>query len=311
MEQPRIGLALGGGSARGWAHIGVIQALRAQGIEPSVVAGTSIGALVGAAFACGHLDGLEHWVRSLTRREVLRYLDFTLEGGGLIAGTRLIDFFRDHMPVRAFEELDLPFACVATELNTGREVWLQEGDLLDAVHASFALPGLFTPVMHHGVLLVDGGLVNPVPVSVCRALGAQIVIAVNLNGDILERFTRRTDSEAKRKRRKTPAPPNSGLGGALSQWTARAGALLSQLWEEGDAPERPLVPGLFDVMAGAINIMQVRITRSRMAGDPPDIVLTPRLSEIDLMEFHRAEEAIAEGRAAVARMSPALEDLFR
>jgi len=306
----RVGLALGSGSARGWAHIGVIRALEAEGIVPDVVAGTSIGALVGAAYVGNELDTLENWLRGLTRRDVMRYLDFTLAGGGFIEGERLMNFFRGHIDPGRIENLQRPFACVATELETGREVWLQRGDVLDAVRASYALPGLFTPVHDGKTWLVDGGLVNPVPVSVCRALGADVVIAVNLNGDILGKRNRpRSKQKLKRTAPKAPeeiAADNAWVN-ALNGLKERAGALLSQLWEE-EEPRAAGAPGLFDVVAGAINIMQVRITRSRMAGDPPDVVLTPHLAHIELLEFHRAGEAIDEGREVVERMLPAIRD---
>lgn len=176
----RIGLALGGGSARGWAHIGVIRALQDAGIEPDIVCGTSIGALVGAAYVGGELDPLEAWVRSLRLQTVVGFLDFSLTGG-LIKGEKLIGFFRNHFVDRDIRELARPFGAVATDLQRGREVWLREGPVTDAVRASIALPGLFTPVQLDGRWLVDGGLVNPVPVSLCRAMGADLVIAVDLN----------------------------------------------------------------------------------------------------------------------------------
>jgi len=301
---------LGGGSARGWAHIGVIRALEQEGIVPSVVAGTSIGALVGAAYVGNELTTLEDWVRGLTRRDVMRYLDFTLAGGGFIEGERLMKFFRKHIDPGLIEELERPFACVATELESGREVWLQRGDVLDAVRASYALPGLFTPVHDGDTWLVDGGLVNPVPVSVCRALGADVVIAVNLNGDILgKRNRQRAKKKVKQAAPRAPedAESDNAWSAALDGLKSRAGTLLSQLWED-EEPHAATAPGLFDVVAGSINIMQVRITRSRMAGDPPEVVLAPHLSHIELLEFHRADEAIDEGRQAVERMMPAIRD---
>lgn len=313
MAALKVGLALGGGSARGWAHIGVIRALEAEGIVPAVVAGTSIGALVGAAYVGESLDTLESWVSGLSRRDVMRYLDFTLAAGGFIQGERLMDFFRERIDPGRIEELPRPFACVATDLDTGREVWLQHGDVLHAVRASYALPGLFTPVRDGESWLVDGGLVNPVPVSLCRALGADVVIAVNLNGDILGKRQRRL--EGQRAPRK-PAIKEPVLMDSDNAWAAtldglreRAGALLSQLWDsEGAEPSPSGAPGLFDVVAGSINIMQVRITRSRMAGDPPEVMLSPHLAHIELLEFHRATEAIAEGRHTVERMMPVIRD---
>lgn len=315
---PRIGLALGGGAARGWAHIGVIRALESNGIKPEIVTGTSIGALVGAAYAGDKLDVLEKWVRSMTRRDVVRYLDFTLSGGGLIEGERLRDYFAKHIKNTPIEDLARRFACVATELHSGREVWLQDGPVLDAIRASYALPGLFTPAHYEGQWLVDGGLVNPVPVSLCRALGAEIVIAVNLNDGILGKHIRRgTEASASGQKPGDESgedADNLTQGGALkSAWLdlkQQAGSLLSQLWESDIEDMLKTPPGLFDVIASSINIMQVRITSSRMAGDPPEVMLRPRTAHIELLEFDRADEAIEAGEVSVRRMLPVLQDLL-
>ena len=148
----RIGLALGSGAARGWAHIGVIRTLAEAGVTPDIVCGTSIGALVGAAYVAGELDRLEAWVRSLKLQTVVSFLDFSL-GGGLIKGEKLIDFFRAHFVDRDIGELDRPFGAVATDLARGREVWLREGGVSDAVRASIALPGLFAKAQIHGLAL--------------------------------------------------------------------------------------------------------------------------------------------------------------
>ncbi|CUZ57634.1 NTE family protein rssA [Serratia marcescens] len=185
-SRPKVGLALGSGSARGWSHIGVIRALQAAGYKPDIICGTSIGALVGAVHAAGHLDWLEAWVRKLDWQGILTLMDFNISGG-LLEGRRLVDFFRQRFNDEGIEKLSMPFACVATELQTGREVWLNEGSVIDAVRASIALPGLFTPAQYEGHVLVDGGLVNPVPVSLCRAMGADVVIAVDLNWDLIGR----------------------------------------------------------------------------------------------------------------------------
>jgi NTE family protein len=301
----RVGVALGSGSARGWAHIGVLRELSEAGIEPDVVAGTSIGALVGAAYVRGSLEQLESWVRDLTRRNVIRYMDLEPFGrGGLATVERLLESLRPFMDDVDIQALEKPFTAVATDLKTGREVWLDHGPLLAAVRASIALPGLLTPVKRGDRWLVDGGLVNPVPVSVCRALGAEVVIGVNLNADILgrralARQSRQEESDAE------SAP--LGLGGFADQLGAslRRGtdSLIASL--RGSEPD---TPHLFEVLAGALNIMQDRITRSRAAGDPPDVMLVPRVAQLGLLEFHRAADAIAEGRRSVERMLPALEN---
>jgi len=287
---PRIGLALGGGSARGWAHIGVIRALKDAGIEPDIVCGTSIGALVGAAYVDGDLDRLETWVRSLKLQTVVSFLDFSLNGG-LIKGNKLIDFFRSHFVDRDITDLERPFGAVATDLRRGREIWLRDGPVTEAVHASIALPGLFAPVLRDGSWLVDGGLVNPVPVSLCRAMGADIVIAVDLNTDLLGRHLKPRPPKTSRKR--TPAAPDTLADTVL----ARIQSGMSQLGINHSGEAAP--PAMLDVLASSINIMQVLITRSRLAGEPADVMITPMLANVALMEFHRADIAIEAGQRAV------------
>jgi len=295
-DSPCIGLALGGGSARGWAHIGVIRALADAGIEPDIVCGTSIGALVGAAYVGGELDRLETWVRSLRLQTVMGFFDFSL-GSGLIKGEKLIDFFRSRFVDSDIRELARPFGAVATDLQRGREVWLREGLVSDAVRASIALPGLFTPVLHNGAWLVDGGLVNPVPVSLCRAMGADLVIAVDLNTDRLGRYVKLKLRPAKPERE--PAAEPVPLTDTVM---ARIHTGMSQLGLGGNNGPRP--PAMLDVMASSINIMQVMITRSRLAGEPADVMVTPRVADVGLMEFHRAAIAIDAGRRAVEAAMP-------
>ena len=285
--KPRIGLALGSGSARGWAHIGVIRALRDAGIEPDIICGASIGAFVGAAAACGELDKLENWVRSLSWKEVLGFFDVGMNGG-LIKGEKLLEFFTRHFADRDIHQLQIPFACVSTDLASGREIWFREGSVAHAVRASIALPGLFSPYLDgDGRYLVDGGLVNPVPVSLCRALGADVVIAVDLGADILGRRLRSPGGEAD--------PASDG-------WISRLRRLL------GGSDGANVAPSLVDVLASSINIMQVRIARSRLAGEPADVLISPRLAQLGLLDFHRAEEAIAEGKVATELMLPLLRN---
>ena len=289
----KIGLALGGGAARGWAHIGVLRALRKAGIVPDIIAGTSIGAVVGACDVTGHLDELENFARELTtRRRVLGYLDFNLSGTGLITGHRLGERLHKHLGDIKIEDLPRRFTAVATEIGTGHEVWLSRGTLVDAVRASYALPGVFRPVKVDGRWLFDGALVNPIPVSVCRALGARYVIAVNLNIDISNRGTISnvnqmpgTDLEMEE------TPPVTGSNGI-----AVRRLLQRQILGKGDD-----VPGISTVMVDAFNIVQDRIARSRLAGDPPDAMISPRLHGIGLFDFHRADELIARGEAAAKR----------
>ncbi|MEW7975247.1 MAG: patatin-like phospholipase RssA [Candidatus Thiodiazotropha endolucinida] len=302
----KIGLALGSGAARGWSHIGIINGLAEMGIEPDIVSGSSIGALVGAAYAADKLDLLQSWTCSLSWKEIIHFLDPALVGGGLIQGDRLTEFISEYVKNLEFENLKRQLGVVATDLETGREIWFREGPVMQAVRASISLPGLFTPLQHQGRWLVDGGLANPVPVSLCRAMGADIVIAVNLNGDILGKHLRQNGSE----RNKTPEVREDDLWGRITGQMinglyARKQELMNRLLGESRH-----VPGLYEVLASSINIMQDRITRSRMAGDPPDVILAPRLSGLGLMEFDEAEMAIDEGLKEIRRMHPALEQVF-
>ncbi len=306
----RIGIALGSGSARGWSHIGVLRALEEIGIVPGIVTGCSIGSLVGAAYANQQLDALESWVLDLTWKNILGMMDLSFLEGGFIQGDKIIQSVRQFIGDSDIQSLPVSFATVATDLQNGREVWLREGNVLNSIRASAALPGLFSPFMLNGKWLVDGGLVDPVPVSLCRAMGAEIVIAVNLNGDLVGKHLQkkpiaRIAGKITPESDKEPdlwSKISSHISGSVS---GQKNTLLSQLL--GHTQNNP---GLFEVMASSINIMQDRVTRSRMAGDPPEVTLTPRLAHLGLMEFDQAEVAILEGRACVERMRPALDQIF-
>jgi NTE family protein len=294
---PSIGLVLGSGAARGFAHIGVIHALAARGVIPDIIVGTSIGALVGGCYANSQLDTLEIWARSLTMRSILRYLDVRLVGSGLINGGRLAARLEESIGTTTIEQLPIRFAAIATEVGTGHEVWLARGSLSLALRASYALPGIFPPVSLGGRWLVDGALVNPVPVSVARALGARVVIAVNLNAD---RFGRGATiashgSDPGDERSDLPAakPRNGFLGLRNIFGTERA---LKRQIIAGAAR-----PGFSTVMIESFNIMQDRLTRMRLAGDPPDVHITPRIGHVGWLDFHRAADAIEIGRAAAER----------
>ena len=289
MTQPRIGLALGGGGARGWAHIGVLKALTRAGIVADVVSGTSVGALVGGLHLAGRLDVLEGWSRGLTKLKIASYLDFRV-GGGMIGGHRLSAVLREHLGKVTIEELPKPFTCVATDLLTGHEVWLRKGDLVEMLRASFSLPGLFSPVEVEGRWLVDGALVNPLPISVCRAMGAHVVIAVNLNADPIGRV--------RMPGQRIPRAAGFDILQALPVGKASLGV---GSWLRSVFGREPDAPSLFGTMTQSLNILLDRVTRSRLAGEPPDVSISPRLGHIGLLEFDRAAEVIAEGEAATER----------
>lgn len=289
--RPTIGIALGGGAARGWAHIGVLKTLVAAGLEPDIVAGTSIGAVAGACFVTGRLNALEDFACALTRRRIFGFLDINFAGSGLITGQRLSARLEQHLQQFNIERLERRFVAVATELGTGHEVWLNKGSLVNALRASFALPGIFRPVQINGRWLIDGALVNPIPVSVCRAFGARIVIAVNLSNDVFSKGAVIHDQEAYAE---PSAPPEDAelLG---SNGRAAVHLLHRQIFGRSDAP------GMSAVMMDAINITQDRIARSRLAGDPPDILIAPKTGSIGLFDFHRACEAIELGARAAEK----------
>jgi NTE family protein len=288
----RIGVALGSGIARGWAHIGVRKALERAGIEPDIVCGTSTGALVGGAYAAGCLTRLESWARELTKAGLTRFLDFQLGHGGLIGSRRIVGAFNDGPAETLIENLPKRFACVSTDLDTGHEVWLQQGNLLEAIRALCALPGVISPITIDGQRLLDGAIVDPVPVSACRAFGATYVIAVNLNADVSE--------------------PN-GLASADELDAGEERAILNRV---GNLPRADLVrhlfsrwngaPSILGVMGRTLNIVQDRIGRSRLAGDPPDVIIAPKLGSIGILQLERAQEVIGAGEAAVDSALPLL-----
>lgn len=302
-KQPVIGLALGAGAARGWAHIGVLRVLEREGFRPRVVTGTSIGSVVGGCWTAGGMDQLEIFARRLTKRGVFSLMDLSLSGSGLVGGRRLRDMLEDGLRERSIEDLPNRFAAVTTEFGTGHEVWLTRGSLVNAMRASYAIPGVFEPVRVGGRWLLDGALVNPVPVTTARALGADLVIAVNVNSEMFGRGTVISDHHADH-----PAAANeagAAPAGRFAPMRSAASAVTSYL---GNRPRADQAPSIGAVMVETINITQDRIARSRLAGDPPDVLIAPKMAKIGLFEFHRAEEAIAIGAEAAERMLPEVRD---
>lgn len=294
--RPKIGIALGSGAARGWSHIGILEALNRLGIQPDIVCGTSIGALVGAAYVTDRMDALRKRLEEFDRLDVAALLDVKLTSGGLIEGKRIENFLDSLGITGAIEKLACRYGAVATDLASGIEVWRQTGPIEHAVRASIGMPGIFSPTSSpDGRWLVDGGLVNPVPVSLARALGADVVIAVDLNSELLGRRFVSREGE----------PPSAWpeLPVEAPSWLKKATApLVARVFEAV-----PDYPSLFEVLANSLNIMQDRITRARLAGDPPDVILRPRMREFDWMDFHRAKEAIARGVACVDAAAATIE----
>lgn len=304
MADMKIGIAFGSGVARGWAHIGVLKGLVKAGYTPDIISGTSIGALVGGSYAAGKLCQLEEFALSFHGRRLINLLDLRFGGAGLIGGRRLTKLMDQHLGDVQIEHLGRTFVAVATELATGHEAWLRKGPIVDAIRASYALPGLFEPVLHDGRWLIDGALVNPIPVSVCRALGARLVIAVNLNADAVG-MSNHFDGHMIETLR-TEAND--------SKWRKR-------LTEVNRPAERAIArqffgtkkqgPGLTNVMMGALNIMQDRLSRSRLAADPADVMISPHVGHISLIEFDKARELIDKGEAAATHAVPFIEEALR
>ncbi len=301
----QIGIALGAGAARGWSHIGVLLELAEHGIHPDIVAGTSIGAVVGGCYASGKLAEIEAFARSLTTKAVLSLMDVSFSGVGILTGRKLRERLEETIGSRTFADLDKVFGVVATECGSGNEVWVTKGDVTRAVRASYALPGIFEPVNINGRWLFDGALVNPVPVTVCRALGADLVIAVNLVGDTVYRGSVISD----------PQSLEPSLEGLAAAEPDRTKSLTARLFGGVSGNLRRLfgkrddgAPGIGSAMMDAFNIAQGRISRSRLSGDPPDVIINARLGTIGLFDFHRADELIAMGRTAALRVVPDVKE---
>jgi NTE family protein len=298
--RPKLGIALGAGAARGWSHIGALLELTEHGIYPDIVAGTSIGAVVGASYAAGKLKQMEKFARALTKRRVMNLMDVSFSGVSFLAGEKLRRELEDEFAGRTFENLERKFAAVATEFGTGHEIWLTKGNLVDAIRASYALPGIFEPVKINGRWLFDGALVNPVPVALCRALGAEVVIAVNLVADTTYRGTTIHDPMSIE-----PALESYDFNGAREEGQTFGARLLNGV--SGNlrrvfGKREDGAPGIGSAMMDAFNIAQSRISRSRLAGDPPDVIVNARLGNVGLFDFHRADELIAAGREATRRV---------
>lgn len=299
-RRPVIGVALGGGAARGFAHIGIMRTLLANGIVPNVLVGTSIGAVIGGAYATGHLDTLEQWARGLQPRKVLSYLDIRLNGSGLIGGEKLAAELEASIGPTVIEDLPLKFATVATEIRTGHETWLTHGRVVEAMRASYALPGIFAPVLVGERWLVDGTLVNPVPVSAARALGAEIVIAANVSSDVFSHSTTIYSHGTPAAMQKVGIQPTPKR--VFGRFFSPERTVKREFFGGGGRP------GISSVMIDAFNVMQDRITRARLAGDPPDMLITPRVGEIGWFDFHRASDLIEIGARAAERAMDSIRE---
>ncbi|SFV32197.1 patatin-like phospholipase family protein [Hyphomicrobium facile] len=300
MAKQKFALALGGGAARGWAHIGILQGLAEARLEPEIVVGTSIGAIVGGHYASGRLNDLADFARQLTRRRVFSFLDLSVSGSGLIAGQRLFDRFDDHLRGLTIEQLPVRFAAIATDLATGHEVWLRRGCVTEAVRASSAIPGIVRPVRLNGRWMVDGCLVNPVPVSVCRALGARVVVGVNLTSEFGRGGICIGDDDDEEIPGEIVVEETP-----ITRWNG-SGAL-QLLHRQIFGQRQDGAPGITSVILNSFSIFHDRIARARLMGDPPDLLVTPDLADIGVLDFHRADEMMDAGRAAIEPHIPMIE----
>lgn len=324
-RSPCIGLALGSGAAKGFAHIGVLRVLEQMGVRPQVIAGTSMGAFVGAAYSAGDLDRLEDWVRLLDNWKVFSLLDinWTLSGG-VLGGKKPFKAFFEGFEYQKIEELPLPLTAVATDLHTGQEIWLQEGNLQDAVSASCSIPGLLSAKSMSGRWLVDGAVVNPVPVDVCRAMGATCVIAVDVNedgaplsdqqqGQVQTVVSEGTGENGESAGDIDPVPEVVGDDGAaisFGRWLEQGKEQLSQFRHFRNR-SRLAAPGMFDTMSQAMDILERRHKRTRMMGSPPDVLIMPKVGDIGGLEFSRAAEAVDAGEVEARRVRTWIEDMIR
>ncbi|RKF15766.1 patatin-like phospholipase RssA [Alginatibacterium sediminis] len=303
----KVGLALGSGAARGWAHFGVIEELEKMGIHVDVIAGCSIGSLVGASYAGGQLQDLREWALKLDSWNVFSLMDFALNRGGLVAGEKVFNEAQVFMGATNIENQGKPFAAVATDVESGNEVWLRDGLTRDAVRASCSMPGMFAPKFLNQRWLADGALVNPVPVSLCRALGAEIVIAVNLNADP-SRLTVFADADERNAYQEDLETEDHNKEDTPFWRLAGSREYLGKLLQSKTQRDNQPSPGMMAVMSTSINIMQDRITRARMAGDPPDVTISPKLGGFGILDFHRGAECIEAGILATQKAASQLEE---
>ena len=290
-KKKRVGLALGSGSARGWAHIGAIEAIEEDGISIHYVAGTSIGAFVGAVYATGNLASLKEFALQMDWKKVVSYFDVVFPKSGFMDGKSIHELFSIHTNAKTFDDFKIPVSLIATDLKTGKKVIIDSGNIIEGIRASVSVPGVFTPVKRGSDWLVDGGLVDPIPVSVVRNMGADFVIAVDLNSDIVS-----PEQKHKIKKTKEKIPQkkrNEIIENILSKYNIAEKAVKSQINRWVSSSEKS--PNIIDIIGSSIGIMEEQITRINLAIDPPDILIQPRLGDLKMFDFDQAERSIQEG----------------
>lgn len=290
-RKPILGLALGGGAALGFAHIGALRVLEEAEIKIGALAGSSIGALVGACALCNALGPLEDIARGMNWRKLIGLADPLVGAPGLLKGAAIIGLMERYIGGRMIEALETPFAAVAADLISGEAVHLSRGPITEAVRASISIPGIFLPVAKDGALLVDGGLLDPVPVAAVRSLGADIVIAVDVTGDYHGRARAAGIAPKSEKRSGGAASRVKGIGGQLFRRSERR-------------------PGLYSVATTSVALIMRELSLAKMKLDPPDLHVIPKVGHISPADFDRADELIAAGREAMASaLRPLREEL--
>lgn len=307
----RLGLALGSGAARGLAHIGVLKTLEDAGIKPDLIAGTSMGAFIGALYASDvPIQRIEATARGIDWKSLTRLLDPVIPTSGLIDGKKMMDFMAGLLPVRTFEELALPLAVTATDIETGEAIIIKQGDLLEALRAGLAFPGIFSPVRFGARFLVDGGLCHPVPTDVARNLGADQVIGVcaipAVAKHIPEAFLPFRQGKYLRPRSWLEFFNASGI----EQLTRRVLGQHETAEPTSEETHRK-TPNIFRVCAQSVAIMENEINELRLQRNTSDLVLRPQLDGITLLDFHRANEIIAAGESATLAAMPAIRALLK
>ena len=295
-----VSLVLGSGGARGYAHIGVIEELEASGFAIRSIAGSSMGALIGGVYAAGKLGVYSEWVRPLQRFDVLRLLDWTVSGGGFIKGDRIIGVLRDLIGDTNIEDLPIPYTAVAVDLDVQREVWFSHGPLFDAIRASIAIPTIFRPYHYEGRLLVDGGLLNPLPVSPTLRDMTDCTIAVDINApaEPLDGGTAAGASDRGAAGQASPEmlPEAKPSEGHRASYRQRIGEFVESMMEKRAHPTAIAEPGAFELFARSLDTVQETITRLKLAAEPPDLLITIPRNAAAFYEFHRADELIELGR---------------
>ena len=290
----KIGLALGSGAARGWAHIGVIKALEKENIPIHFISGSSVGSYVGAVYSGGGFESLKEFALSMDRKKVLSYIDVVFPRSGLINGKNAKILYSMHTKIMGFDELPIPVKMVATDMDTGEKLILDKGNIPEAIRASCSIPGIFTPVKMGNRWVIDGGLIDPVPVSVVKSMGADFVIAVDLNSGVINRQKKKKKEKNINSDTQRKAVARNEIVNQLFSKYDQAGKLmknkLNSWFNQSESS-----PHIINIIGSAIGIMQAQITKNNLEIDRPDVLIQPQLAGVKMFDYDQAEKSINEG----------------